>query len=199
MSATMARQGDRVQLEQSNMGLALNMAKMAKGGFSLAAIQETHYLIKRPHAEVQEEKKSGVQFTGHQMVNAARERHITTVHQNHTDWFLPCNHVTAKHPQTCLRCKWTGAFQADRHRQSTPEPTTSLPRTPLLPGMLPGSSSPNAGPQRSQILNLSARYVYSHTSVPCTEYFSSEAYAQDSQHDTDFDPDILADEGTSTG
>ena len=31
MSATMARQGGRVQLEQSNMRLALNMAKMAKG------------------------------------------------------------------------------------------------------------------------------------------------------------------------
>jgi hypothetical protein len=30
MSATMARQGGRVQLEQSDMRLALNMAKMAK-------------------------------------------------------------------------------------------------------------------------------------------------------------------------
>jgi len=29
----MARQGDRVQLEQSDMRLALNMAKMAKEGF----------------------------------------------------------------------------------------------------------------------------------------------------------------------
>jgi len=38
MSATMARQGGRVQLEQSDMRLALNMAKMAKGRFSCAAI-----------------------------------------------------------------------------------------------------------------------------------------------------------------
>ena len=30
MSATMARQGGRVQLEQSDMRLNLNMAKMAK-------------------------------------------------------------------------------------------------------------------------------------------------------------------------
>jgi len=37
MSATMARQGSQVQLEQSDMGLALNMAKMATGGFSHAA------------------------------------------------------------------------------------------------------------------------------------------------------------------
>jgi len=41
MSATMARQGGRVQLEQSDMPLALDMAKMAKGGFSRAAIEET--------------------------------------------------------------------------------------------------------------------------------------------------------------
>jgi len=41
MSATMARQGGRVQLEQSDICLALNMAKMAKGWFSRAAIEET--------------------------------------------------------------------------------------------------------------------------------------------------------------
>jgi hypothetical protein len=52
MSATMARQGGRVQLEQSDMHLALNMAKMAKEGFSPAAIEETKYLIKKPRAEV---------------------------------------------------------------------------------------------------------------------------------------------------
>jgi len=32
MSATMARQGGQVQQEQSDMRLALNMDKMAKGG-----------------------------------------------------------------------------------------------------------------------------------------------------------------------
>jgi hypothetical protein len=53
----MARQGGRVQLEQSDMRLALNMAKMAKGGFSCATIEETQQLIKKPCAEVQEEKK----------------------------------------------------------------------------------------------------------------------------------------------
>jgi len=41
MSATMARQGGLVQLEQSDMRLALNMAKMAKCGFSRAAIEGT--------------------------------------------------------------------------------------------------------------------------------------------------------------
>jgi hypothetical protein len=33
MSAMMARQGGCVQLQQSNIRLAMNMAKMANGGF----------------------------------------------------------------------------------------------------------------------------------------------------------------------
>jgi hypothetical protein len=68
MSATMAKQGGRVQLEQSNMRLALNMANTAKGGFPRAAIEETQYLLKKPHAEIQEEKERGVQCPGHQKV-----------------------------------------------------------------------------------------------------------------------------------
>jgi len=52
MSATMARQGGRVQLEQSDIHLALNMAKLAKGGFSRASVDETQYLIKKLCDEV---------------------------------------------------------------------------------------------------------------------------------------------------
>jgi len=52
MSATMARQGGLVQLEQSDMRLALSMAKLAKGGFSHATIEQTQQLIEKPHAEV---------------------------------------------------------------------------------------------------------------------------------------------------
>ena len=68
MSATMARQGGRVQLEQSDMRLALNMAKMAIEGFWRAAIAETKCLIKKPRAEVREEKMRGVEFPGHKKV-----------------------------------------------------------------------------------------------------------------------------------
>jgi hypothetical protein len=71
MSATMARQAGRVQLEQSDMRLALNMAKMAKDGFSRTAIEETKYLIKKPRAEVREEKTRGVECPGHKKVKAA--------------------------------------------------------------------------------------------------------------------------------
>ena len=52
MSATMARQGGRVQLEQSDMHLALNMAKIAKKAFSRTALEETKYPIKKPRAKV---------------------------------------------------------------------------------------------------------------------------------------------------
>jgi hypothetical protein len=46
MSATIARQGGWVQLEQSNMRLALKMAKMAQGEFTPTAMKETQYLMK---------------------------------------------------------------------------------------------------------------------------------------------------------
>jgi len=45
MSATRARQGGRVQREQSDMWQGLNMAKLAEEGFSRAAIEEMKYLI----------------------------------------------------------------------------------------------------------------------------------------------------------
>jgi hypothetical protein len=60
MSATIARQGGWVQLEQSDMRLGFTMAKMANWGFSHAAKEETQYLIKKHRAEVREEKKWSV-------------------------------------------------------------------------------------------------------------------------------------------
>jgi len=57
MSATMARQEGWVQLEQSDMHLTLNMATMAKGGYLLAAIEETQHPIKPLCAELQQETK----------------------------------------------------------------------------------------------------------------------------------------------
>jgi len=50
MSATMAGQGGRVQLEQSDMRFALNMAKMVKWVLSHAGIDKVQYLIKPPPA-----------------------------------------------------------------------------------------------------------------------------------------------------
>jgi len=55
MSATMASQGDRVQLEQSDMLLALIMAKMVKEGLSHGAKEDTRYLITKTPVEVIED------------------------------------------------------------------------------------------------------------------------------------------------
>jgi len=73
MSATMAGQGGRVQLEQSAMHLALNMAKMAKGGFLCDATEETQQQMKKPCSEVREKKKRGVVFLRYIKVKAAIE------------------------------------------------------------------------------------------------------------------------------
>jgi len=100
---------------------------------------------------------------------------------------------TLKNLQTQWRRKGTGTPPPDRSRQPTPEPTPPLPETqPALTGN-------NGGPQLSQIVNLPAGYAYSHTSLPCAESFTLDVSAQDSQHDTDIDPDMLTDEGISTG
>ena len=84
MSATRAKQGGRVQLEQSNMRLAFDMAKMTSPRISHVAIEEMQSLIKKRHAKVQEEKKWGVEFPGHKKVIAAIERQTAMLCQNHT-------------------------------------------------------------------------------------------------------------------
>ena len=65
MSGTMAMQVGRVEIERSDMHVALNMAEMANGGFSCDAIEESQYLIHKHCTEVQEEKKQRVEFPGH--------------------------------------------------------------------------------------------------------------------------------------
>jgi len=186
MSATMARQGGRVQLEQSDMRLALNMAKMVKEGFSRAAIEETKNLIKKPRAEVREEKMRGVEFPGHNMVKAAIQRHPAMLRHNQTPGCLPCQNVTAKNPQTRWRRKGTGAPPPARLTVRTPEPTPPPPGTP------PAPTGNTSGAQPSEIVNLPAGYTYSHTALPCAECFEDN---EDTEHDTDFDPDMLTDDG----
>jgi hypothetical protein len=84
MSPTMAKQGGHVHLEQSDMSLALNMAKIAKGWFSRAEVEETQYLIKKSGAEVREGKTPGVEFPGHNLVKATIARDPAMLRQNHT-------------------------------------------------------------------------------------------------------------------
>jgi hypothetical protein len=124
MSATIARQGGHVQLEQSNVHLALNMAKMAKGGLLRSAIKETQQRIKKPRFKVREEMCGGV-IPWHNQVKAAIERHPAMVYKNLTDSCLPYQHGTAKNPQTRWRHKGPGT--------PPPEPVAPPPRRPPAP------------------------------------------------------------------
>jgi hypothetical protein len=153
MSATIARQGGWVQLEQSNMRLALNMAKMAKEGFSRAAIEETKYLIKKPRTEVREEKKRCVVLPAHKQVKAAKKRYPAILCQNQTSGCLPCPNGTAKNPQTRWTHKRTVAPPPARRRERIPEPT------PPPPGNQPAPTGNTSGAHLAEIFSLPAGYT----------------------------------------
>jgi len=193
MSATMARQGGRVQLEQSDMRLALNMAKMAKRGFSRTAMVETQCLSKKPWAKVREEKKRGVEFPRHRNVKAAMERHPEMLRENQTDGCLPCHNGTGQNPQTRWRRKGTGAPPPEQLIQLTPDPMPHPPHAPLVPPVI------NDEAHISEIEGVPPGYMYIHTPFPSSKFLHLDAYAKDLKHDKDFDPDLLTDEGTSTG
>ena len=42
------------------------------------------------------------------------------------------------------------------------------------------------------MVNLPPGYTSSHTALPCAEFFEHD---EDTEHDTDFDPDVLTDDG----
>jgi len=193
MSAAIARQWGRVQLEQSDLWLGFKMAKMVKGVSSRAAIEETKYLITNPRAEVWEEMKRGVEFRRHRKLKAAIERHPAMLCQNQTNTCRPCQIGTAKTAQTRSRHNDMGAPPPDWHWQPTPEQTAPRLGPPPAP---PGEDE---GAQRSQIDDLPPGYMYCHTSLPSTRFFDLDAYALDSQHDNVSNPDILTDDATSTG
>jgi len=181
----MARQGGRAQLEQSDMHLDLNMAKMAKVGFLHATLEEMQYLIKIPCAEVKEETKQGVQLSEHSKQKAGTEIHPSMVRDNQMDSCLAGRNGAPKNMPTRWRCEGTGA--------PPPEPASPPPRMP------PAPPSDNEGDHSSQIEGLPHRYRYIHTRIPSTECFNLDAYAKDRKRDTDFIPDLLTAEGTSTG
>jgi len=158
MSATKAGQGGRVQLEQSDMHLALNMAKMAKEGFSCAAIEESQQLIKKLCAEVQEMKKQGVLFPGHNEVKAAIERYPAMVQENQMDGCVPCQNGTAKNPQTCWKREGTGA--------PPPRPATQRPGTP------PAPTDDSERSQCSETEGVPPGNVYIHTPYPSTRFLN---------------------------
>jgi hypothetical protein len=104
----MARQGGRVQLDQEDMQIALNMVYMATHSVSCSDIEETTHLIKKPQAEIREEKKPGVEFPGHRSVKAVIGKHPAMMYENQSDGCLPCQNDSIGNPSTRWKCKGTG-------------------------------------------------------------------------------------------
>jgi hypothetical protein len=119
-------------------------------------------------------------------VKAAIQRHPAMLRHNQMSGCLPCQNGTAKNPQTRWRPKGTGAPPPARRSVQTPEPTPPQPGTP------PAPTGNTSGAQPSEIINLPAGYTYSHTALPCAEFFEDD---EPTEHDTDFDPDMLNDDG----
>jgi len=163
MSATMARQGGRVQLEECDMCMALNKAKMARGGFLRAAMEDTQFLIKIPWVEVLLEKKRVVEIGGPKNGKAAMEIHPAMLRENQADGWLPCQDGTAQNPQTRWRGEGTGAPAPERLWRPTPEPAPHPPETPPVP---PGN---NEAAHLSEIEGVPPGYVYIHTPLPSAQ------------------------------
>jgi len=126
-------------------------------------------------------------------VKAAMERHPAMLWENQMDSCLPCQNGTVQDPQTPWGRKGTGAPPPERPRQPTPELTPHPPETPPLP---PGN---NEAVHLSQIEGVPPGDVYIHTPPPSAQFFNLDAYAKDHKCDKDFNPDLLTDEGISTG
>jgi len=185
MSGTMARQGGRVQLEQSDMRLALNIVKIATGGFQRTVMEETQQLIDKPPTEVQEEKKRGVEVSGHKKLKAAIARHPAMIRKIQTKGFLPCENGTAMDPQPHWRTKGTSA--------------SSPWLAPCRSGMLPPQPGDSGRSEFSETAGVPPGYLYIHTSISSAEFFNPDSYGKDSKRNKDFIPDLLTDEGPSTG
>ena len=183
----MARQWGRVQPEQSDIFLALNVATIAtiaKDGFSRASIEEMQLLTKKRRAEVWEEKMRGVVFPRQNKVKAAKERHPAMVYKYHTDGHLPCQNGTAKNLQTSWRHKGTGS--------APPEPAAPLAGTPPPPRMPPVASGDTDWNESYEIEGMPSRWVYIHSPHSNTQFCNHNAYAKDSKRDKDFIPNLLS-------
>jgi len=164
------------------MRLALNMATMAKGGFSRTAIVEMQQLIKKPRTKGRQEKKRGVVFPGHDKVKAAIKRYLAMVRNNQTDGYLARHNDTAKIVQRRWRLTGKGA--------SPPR------RAPLRPGTPP---APSVDDESSESEDVPPGHVYIDTSLPSARFFNLDPYAKDRMRNQDFIPDLLTDEGPSSG
>jgi hypothetical protein len=108
------------------------------------------------------------------------------LHHNQTSGCYSCQNGTTKNLQTRWTCKGTGSPPPARRREQIPELTPPPLGTPTAP------TGNICGAQPAEIVNLPVGYTCSHTARPCADYFEDD---EDTEHDTDLDPDMLTDEG----
>ena len=125
----------------------------------------------------------------HKKVKTAIQRHPAMLRHNQTSGCLPCQNGTGENLQTRCRPKGTDAPPPARRRVRTPEPTPPPHGTP------PAPSGNTSRAQPSEMVNLPAGYTYSHTGLASAEFFKAD---EDTEHDTDFDPDMLTEGGWNT-
>jgi hypothetical protein len=58
--------------------------------------------------------------------------------------------------------------------------------------MPPAPTGTTSGSEPSKILYFPVGYTYSHTALPCEKTFEDD---EDTEHDTDFNPDMLTGDG----
>jgi hypothetical protein len=135
----------------------------------------------------------GVQFPGHRNGKVAMVKHRDMLWDYRTDGCHPCHNGIALKPQTHWWCKGTGTHPPDLLRQATPDPMPHPPRTSSLP---PGG---NLGGHTSEIEVVPPCYLYIHNALHCAELFNHDESPKDRNRDRHFNPDMLTDEGSSTG
>ena len=193
MSATVARQGGQIQLEQSDMQLVLKMVKTAKGGYSQAAMEKMLFHIPKHHAVVQPEARWGVELPEHRKVKTVIEIQPSMFHETQTPGYLPCKNCRAKHLQSRWRCHGTFEPPLDPHRQPIPEPKPHPPRIP------PAVPSNDKGAVSSQIEGVPPGYMYIHTPPSKTHFLYLDAYSKNRKLNNDVIPDLMTDDVASTG
>jgi len=127
-------------------------------------------------------------FTGQNKGKATIERQLAMVVENLTDGCVLCQNGTPKIPQTCWRHGGTGV----------PPPE----QMPTPPGTASAQSAPTTDiteDEMSESDGVSPYYDYIHDKHPNSEFYNHNAYAKDCKLDQDIIPDLLLDQGKTTG
>jgi len=142
-------------------------------------------LITKPHAKVQDKMMWGVVHPKHNKVKAAMARHPRMVCENYIDSGLPWENSTATIPQTHLGCRGNGA--------------PSSRRVPTQSGTQPAAPDVTARTQCSEKDGVPPAYVYKCMPLHSVRFMNFDLSANNRMHDNDFMPDLLTDDGVSTG